>query len=51
MALEEYFEVDTYNEISCEVEPLVSEFDELLKGTKFEVVTHVFGRIKIVTML
>jgi hypothetical protein len=46
MALKKYFGDNRYNEILCEVEPLVSEFDNLLKGTKLEVATHVFGKMK-----
>ncbi len=46
MALREYFGENRYNEILCEVEPLVSEFDKLPKGTKFEVATNVFGKMK-----
>jgi hypothetical protein len=45
MALKEYFGENRYNEILCEVEPLLSEFDKLLKDTKREV-THVFGKMK-----
>ncbi len=44
MALNEYFGVNKYNKISCEVEPLVNEFDKLLKSTKLEV-THALGKI------
>ncbi len=42
MALKEYFGENRYNEILCEVEPLVSKFDKLPKGTKLEVVKHCF---------
>jgi hypothetical protein len=30
----------------CEFEPLVTEFDKLLKGIKLEVATQVFEKIK-----
>jgi ABC-type phosphate transport system auxiliary subunit len=46
MALKEYFGENRYNETLNEIEPLVSEFDKLPKGTKLEVATHVFGRMK-----
>ncbi len=36
----------SYYEILCEVEPLVSQFDKLPKGTKLEHATYVFGEIK-----
>ncbi len=46
MALKEYFGENRYNEILSEVEPLVIEFEKIPKGTKLEVATQVFGRVK-----
>jgi hypothetical protein len=47
MALKEYFGETRYNEIFNEIDLLVSEFEKLLKGTKLEIATHVFGKMKI----
>ena len=45
MALKEYFDENRYSEILSEVEPLISEFDKLPKGTKLEVATQVFRKM------